>query len=91
MYVTNKTLHDDLNMRQVQNVIGEKNTKNFMKYFVYIQMFLYIQPLLEPPQHRRLKRKWPADLTKDLEDFSLEKNFTKPENLTIFRSHHINP
>ena len=58
-YVTNKTLYDDLNIPQVQDVIRERSKKH------RIHPSALVQPLLESLQDQRLKRKLSADPTKN--------------------------
>ena len=62
-YITNKTLHDDLNIPQVQDVIRKRNKRHHQKLRVHSLVF--VQPLLEPLRELRLKRKWPPDLIRD--------------------------
>jgi hypothetical protein len=59
-YVTNITLHEDLKVPLVKEVILEKRTRYFNKIAGHENIL--IQPLLEPHDGRRLKKKWPADL-----------------------------
>jgi hypothetical protein len=59
-YVTNTTLHEDLKMPLVKEVILEKSTRYFNKIAGHENIL--IQPLLESHNGRRLKRKWSADL-----------------------------
>jgi hypothetical protein len=55
-YVLNTTLHDDLNVPLVKEVIKQRSNKREGHVNVLIQ------PLLEPHNQRRLKRNWPPDL-----------------------------
>jgi hypothetical protein len=59
-YVTNQTLHDDLNVPYINEVIHEKSIKHHDKLGHHSNTLL--QPLLEQQQRRRLKKIWPADL-----------------------------
>jgi hypothetical protein len=55
-YVTNTTLHEDLKVPLVKDVILEKSTRYYNKIAEHENIL--IQPLLEPLNGRRLKRKW---------------------------------
>lgn len=59
-YVSNQTLHEDLKIPYVKDVIQEQSTKHHDKLENHTNMLLH--PLLEPHIERRLKRNWPADL-----------------------------
>ncbi|PNF38784.1 RNA-directed DNA polymerase from mobile element jockey [Cryptotermes secundus] len=59
-YVSNQTLHDDLNVPFVKEVIQERSIKHHDKLGHHSNTLL--QPLLEQQQRRRLKKLWPADL-----------------------------
>jgi hypothetical protein len=60
-YVTNQTLHADLNVPFVKDIIQEKSLKHYDKLGHHSNTIL--QPLLEQQQQRRrLKKLWPADL-----------------------------
>jgi uncharacterized protein (DUF1697 family) len=59
-YVPNITLHEDLNVPLVKEVIKQKITRYHNKIERHENVL--IQPLLEPHNERRLKRNWPADL-----------------------------
>jgi hypothetical protein len=59
-YVTNTTLHEDLKVPLVKEVIIGKSTRHLNKIVGHENIL--IQPLLEPHNGRRLKRIWPADL-----------------------------
>jgi hypothetical protein len=58
-YVTNQTLHDDLNVPFIKDVIQEKSINHHDILGNHSNPIL--QPLLEQ-QQRRLKKLWPADL-----------------------------
>ncbi|PNF37846.1 hypothetical protein B7P43_G08372 [Cryptotermes secundus] len=58
-YVTNQTLHDDLNVSFIKKVIQERSMKHHDKLGHHSNTLL--QPLLEQQQRRRLKKLWPAD------------------------------
>jgi hypothetical protein len=60
-YVTNQTLHDDLKVPFIKNVIQEMSINLHGKLGNHSNPIL--QPLLEQQQRRRLKKLWPADLT----------------------------
>jgi hypothetical protein len=60
IYVPNITLHEDLNVSLVKEVIKERSTRYQNKIEGHLNIL--IQPLLEPHNERRLKRNWPADL-----------------------------
>jgi hypothetical protein len=60
-YVTNQTLHDDLKVPFIKDVIQEKSINHHNKLGNHSNPIL--QPLLEEQQQRRrLKKLWPADL-----------------------------
>jgi hypothetical protein len=59
-YVNNTTLHVDLKVPLVKEVIIEKSIRHFNKMAGHENILL--QPLIELHNGRRLKRKWPADL-----------------------------
>jgi hypothetical protein len=59
-YVPNITLHEDLNVSLVKEVIKQRSTRYHNKMEGHVNIM--IQPLLEPHNERRLKRNWPADL-----------------------------
>jgi hypothetical protein len=59
-YVTNTTLHADLKVPLVKEVTIEKSIRHFNKMAGHENILL--QPIIEPHNGRRLKRKWPADL-----------------------------
>jgi hypothetical protein len=61
-YVTNQTLHDDLKVPFIKDVIQEKSIKNHHDKLGNHSNPI-VQPLLEQQQRRRLKKLWPADLT----------------------------
>jgi hypothetical protein len=55
-YVPNITLHEDLNVPLVKEVIKQRSTRCHNKIG---HVSVLIQPLLEPHNERRLKRNWP--------------------------------
>jgi hypothetical protein len=59
-YVTNQTLHDDLKVPFIKDVIQEKSINHHDKLGNHSNPIL--QPLLEQQQRRRLKKLWLADL-----------------------------
>jgi hypothetical protein len=59
-YVTNQTLHDDLKVPFIKDVIQEKSINDHDKLGNHSNSIL--QPLLEQQQRRRLKKLWLADL-----------------------------
>jgi hypothetical protein len=59
-YVPNITLHEELNVPLVKEVIKQRSTKYHSKIEEHVNVL--IQPLLQPHNQRRLKRNWPADL-----------------------------
>jgi len=59
-YVTNLTLHEDLKIPFVRDVISERYAKHHWK--LVTQPNLIIQPLLNANKHGRLKRTQPYDL-----------------------------
>jgi hypothetical protein len=62
-YVSNITLHEDLNVPLVKEVIKQRSTRYHSKIEGHVN--LLIQPLLEPHNERRLKRNRPADQRED--------------------------
>jgi hypothetical protein len=58
-YVTNQTLHDDLKVPFIKNVIQEKSINHHDKLGNHSNTIL--QPLLVQQQRRRLKKLWPAE------------------------------
>jgi hypothetical protein len=59
-YVPNITLHEDLNVPLVKEVIEQTSTIYHNKIEGHVNVL--IQSLLQPHNQRRLKRNWPADL-----------------------------
>jgi hypothetical protein len=59
-YVTNQTLHDDLEVPFIKDVIQERSINHYDKLGNHSNTIL--QPLLEQQQRRRLKILWPAEL-----------------------------
>jgi hypothetical protein len=58
-YVPNITLHENLNVPLVKEVIKQRSTTYHNKIG---HANVLIQTLLEPYNEKRLKRNWPADL-----------------------------
>jgi len=59
-YVSNFTLHNDLGIPCIKDVLKERSTKNHDRLEVHTNALL--QPLLEKQNNRRLKRRLPVDL-----------------------------
>jgi hypothetical protein len=59
-YVSNQTIHVDLHVPFIKDVIQEKSIKHHAKLGHHSNAIL--QPLLAEQQRRRLKKIWPADL-----------------------------
>jgi hypothetical protein len=60
-YVTNQTLHDDLKVPFVKEVINTDSLKHHQTIAHHPNTLLH--PIIEPPSNNRgLKRKWLADL-----------------------------
>jgi hypothetical protein len=59
-YVTNQTLHDDLKVPFINDVIQEKSINHHDKLGNHSNPLL--QPLLEQQQRKKLKKLCPADL-----------------------------
>jgi hypothetical protein len=59
-YVPNITLHEDLNVPLLKEVIKQRSTIYHNKIEGHVNVV--IQPLLQPHNGRRLKRNLPADL-----------------------------
>jgi hypothetical protein len=59
-YVPNITLHEDLNVPLVKEVIKQRSTRYHNNIEGHVNVL--IQPLLESHNERGLKRNWPADL-----------------------------
>jgi hypothetical protein len=60
LYVTNQTLHDDLKVPFIKDVIQKKSINHHEELGNHSIPIL--QPLLEEQHRRRLKKLWPADL-----------------------------
>ncbi|PNF23331.1 hypothetical protein B7P43_G15827 [Cryptotermes secundus] len=61
-YVSNITLHEDLKVPLVKEVIKGKSTRYPYLNKIEGHKNVIFQPLLEPHNGRRLRRNWPADL-----------------------------
>jgi hypothetical protein len=59
-YVSNDTLHNDLGIPIISDVIKERSNKLHNRLETNTSPFM--QPLLEEPNFRRLKRRLPIDL-----------------------------
>jgi hypothetical protein len=59
-YVPNITLHEDLNVPLIKEVIKQRNTRCHNKMEGHVNVL--IQKLLQTHNERRLKWNWPADL-----------------------------
>jgi hypothetical protein len=59
-YVTNHTLHTDINIPYVSEVTHERINKHHNNLEAHPKPLL--EPLLQPTNTRRLKRCWPLDL-----------------------------
>jgi hypothetical protein len=59
-YVPNITLHEDLNVPLLKEIIKQRSTRYHCKIEGHVKRLIH--PLLEPHNERRLKRNWPADL-----------------------------
>jgi hypothetical protein len=59
-YVSNFTLHNDLGIPYIKDVIQERSSKHHDRIEVHPNPLL--QPLLEKQTNRRLKRRLPIDL-----------------------------
>ncbi|PNF34304.1 hypothetical protein B7P43_G16293, partial [Cryptotermes secundus] len=59
-YVNSQTLHTDLNIPYIKDVIREKSTTHHNKLADHPNDIL--QPLVEPQHNRRLRRYWAVDL-----------------------------
>jgi hypothetical protein len=59
-YIPNITIHEDLNVPLVKEVIKKSSTSYHNKVEGHVNVL--IQPLLQPHNDRRLKRNLPADL-----------------------------
>jgi hypothetical protein len=60
-YVSNRTIHTDLRIPYIEEVIKEHSNAHFKKLANYPNPL--IKPLLHRQTRRRLRRKWPEDLT----------------------------
>jgi hypothetical protein len=67
-YATNQTLHDNLKVPFIKDVIQEKSINHHDKLGDHSNPIL--QPLLEQQQTRRLRKLWRADLTDDWRGFT---------------------
>lgn len=61
-YVSNHTLHTDLNIPYIREVIQDKIHQHHNKLEVHTNPLL--ETLLQPMHNRRLKRCWPSDLNR---------------------------
>jgi hypothetical protein len=59
-YVLNSTLHNDLGIPFIRDVLQERSTKHHGRLDVHPNALL--QPFLEKQNNRRLKRRLPIDL-----------------------------
>jgi hypothetical protein len=59
-YVSNATLHADLGISYVQDVIHQKCNKHHTTLVTHVNPLL--KTLLVREENRRLKRNWPIDL-----------------------------
>jgi hypothetical protein len=59
-YVSNDTLHHDIDISIVSDVIQERSSKHHERLLTHVNPLM--QPLLEEPNCRRLKRRLPVDL-----------------------------
>jgi hypothetical protein len=59
-YVTNHTLHTDLNILYVSEVINERISKHLRKLESHPTPL--VETLTQPTPNRRLKRRWTSDL-----------------------------
>jgi hypothetical protein len=59
-YVSNFTLHNDLGIPYIKDVIQERSSKHHDRLEVHPNPLL--KPLLEKQNNRRLKRRLPIDL-----------------------------
>jgi glutaredoxin len=59
-YVPNTTLHEDLNVPLVKEVIKQRSTRYHNKIEGHVDVLIKL--LLQPHNQRTLKRNWPADL-----------------------------
>jgi hypothetical protein len=59
-YVTNQTLHEDLNVPFITEVNQERSINHHYKIKIHSNTTLW--PLLEQKHRRRLKKSWPVDL-----------------------------
>jgi hypothetical protein len=60
LYVTYQSLHEDLKVPFIKDIIQETSLNHHDKLWNHSNPIL--QPLLEQQQRRRLKELWPADL-----------------------------
>jgi len=90
-YVSNFTLHNDLGIPFIKDVLQERSTKHHDRLEVHPDALL--QPLLEKQNNRRLKRRLPIDLKWRCRGFLAGEALIQPlEGLIIFVLHHqINP
>jgi hypothetical protein len=80
-YVTNHTLHSDLKVPYVRDVIHERIGKNHTKLEDHPTPLL--ESLLQPTYNRRLNRRWPFDLQDTLGDIA----GCTPQHVTVPQSH----
>jgi len=85
-YVSNSTLHNDLGIPFIKDVLQERSTKHHDRLEVHPNALL--QPLLESKNNRRLKRRLPIDLKWSSRGLFAGGALIVPLGLTIFVLHH---
>jgi len=60
-YLTNQTLHTDLQIPYVRTVIHDRTNKHLIALASHPNPL--VEPMLHPELNRRLKRRWTFDLT----------------------------
>lgn len=63
-YISNETLHRDLNIPYVKEVVKEKSVKHHSKLENHLNISL-MQAMIFNQQPQRLRRHWPEDFTED--------------------------
>jgi len=85
-YVSNSTLHNDLGIQFIKDVLQERSTKHHDRLEVHLNTLL--QPLLEMQNNRRLKRRLPIDLKWSRRGHFAEGALILPLEGLIFVLHH---
>ncbi|XP_023713882.1 histone-lysine N-methyltransferase SETMAR-like, partial [Cryptotermes secundus] len=70
-YVSNDTLHHDLGISTISDIIQEVGSKHYDRLETHINPLM--KPLLEEPKNRRLKRRLPIDLNESVKPIEVHR------------------